>query len=339
MTTCSTNCLFYANDGVITIDTNEYNCFPPGPLPLTTELALSQDDNYGIIVGFAFIGTTIYSTEFRVELIGGANVSSNSQIIITNTAPGLSVIPDPKNFSNPSSPVAIIATLNNGLRSDTGVLFPSNTYIPGDNYNITLIDCNEQITSVKNIITRKSNVFIDSDLISTTSQNYQFTSLITGLTIPRIRVSAQTTINGSDIGDAVFTIYDEFTYYDRHTIPDNTCQNRTSDNIKTTIFRECCPYMVNVVKGEGNTLWEKIQYLFNQGSTNNPNVYVFYQNMMLYGMAKYILSRLLYGKFNINYLLGKYNERFLNKLRESRFCRFIEYFEQNDYNKYFLYKN
>ncbi len=59
-------------------------------------------------------------------------------------------------------------------------------------------------------------------------------------------------------------------------------------------------------------------------------------------MIKYILSRLLYGKFNINYLLGKYNDKFLTKLSTSRFCYFMSFFESepyNHYNNYFLYDN
>ncbi len=44
-------------------------------------------------------------------------------------------------------------------------------------------------------------------------------------------------------------------------------------NVKSTIFRECCPYMVSVVKGEGETLWLKINYLFQNEQTNTPNPY------------------------------------------------------------------
>lgn len=54
-------------------------------------------------------------------------------------------------------------------------------------------------------------------------------------------------------------------------------------------------------------------------------------------MAKYILSRLLYCKFNIKYLLGKYNNTFLLDLNMSRFCAFTTFFEENNYNKYFLF--
>lgn len=44
-------------------------------------------------------------------------------------------------------------------------------------------------------------------------------------------------------------------------------------------------------------------------------------------MAKYILSRILYGDFNVKYLLRKYNEKFLFNLKKSIFCAFKEYLE------------
>ena len=62
-------------------------------------------------------------------------------------------------------------------------------------------------------------------------------------------------------------------------------------------------------------------------------------------MTRYILSRILYGKFCIDYLLEKYYKQFIKDLGRSRFCRFIEFFEDctdpnNNfvvYEKYFLY--
>ncbi len=209
------------------------------------------------------------------------------------------------------------------------------SYINGDSYYITpFVDCNGLGAQVN--YTRSGH---GSDF-----ENYSTTSLQERITysnletIPRATLQVQTTLNGFDIGDASFTIYDEFTYYNSKEIPDNTCKNRTLpiEDIKTTILRQCCPYMVSVVRGEGLTLWDKLNYLFDNEDTGSSNVYEFYRNMAVYGMTKYYLSYLLYGKFNINYLLGKYNEKFLKKLGESRFCKFVEYFDENDYNKFFL---
>ena len=63
--------------------------------------------------------------------------------------------------------------------------------------------------------------------------------------------------------------------------------------------------------------------------------------LIFYAMSKYIFSRILYGKFNINYLLGKYNKRFLRDLGKSRFCGAMELYldcksSSYGYNKYFL---
>jgi hypothetical protein len=216
-----------------------------------------------------------------------------------------------------------------------------NSYISYDVYNIDIdLDLNDAASVLKrNPKTSISNS--ETSLLISNNEILRFWQVIPQIqtvTIPRIQIEAQTKITGSDIGDAVFTIYDEFTYYNRQKIPDNTCQPRQTSNVKQTIFRECCPYMISVVRGEGNTLWKKLQYLFDNENTGLPNVYIFYQNIALYGMTKYILSRLLYGKFNINYLLGKYNEKFLNNLSTSRFCAFTKYFDQNDYNKYFMFE-
>ena len=60
-------------------------------------------------------------------------------------------------------------------------------------------------------------------------------------------------------------------------------------------------------------------------------------------MAKYIPARVLYGNFNMDYLLGKYNDKFLKDLGESRFCAFLEFFLDTTtspvvgYDKYFKY--
>ena len=57
-------------------------------------------------------------------------------------------------------------------------------------------------------------------------------------------------------------------------------------------------------------------------------------------MVKYILARVLYGYFNINFLLWKYNKRFLKDLSRSRFCNSVQFFQQPqfaDYQNYFKY--
>jgi len=48
--------------------------------------------------------------------------------------------------------------------------------------------------------------------------------------------------------------------------------------------------------------------------------------LMLYSYTKFILARLLYGKFNINYLRRSFNKQFFTDLTRSRFNKFIEFF-------------
>ncbi len=333
---CSTNCLEYQrsspNDNIVYVDIvpNAYNLCCANPAILSSRIFTSQID------------PSIFTLTIGVDNPNPIRITvdtSGPEIKVFNNNPGVRVLPF---FDVRSIEVNVILSLGNPL--------PEELYVPDDRYIFYLIDgtCSRKSLYASAVFVRNYNINVSSDLNSNPSSNlisnlstFQLvpSSETTLQSIPKIHIEAQTTIMGSDVSDAIFRIYDEFTYYDKDTIPDNTCHERISNNIKTTIFRQCCPYMVSVVKGEGATLLEKIIYLFNQGDTNNPNSYVFYQNMILYGMAKYILSRLLYGKFNINYLLGKYNERFLKKLSGSRFCAFNAFFEQNDYNEYFLFDN
>ena len=342
--TCTADCVQYVtqqpDQGLLAIiSSTSYDCDLTDPEPLAIGILLNnQSSDFEFVVSLSSM-LTGDSFFFNIKLIGGLNANSNSQVIITNKPPGVLISLDPGNFQFSDTPLQVNIKLVTGLSSNDGTSFPLRTYVLNDNYSISILNCNADTYTVGNFFTRPSTISVSSNLISST--------LCIGChpnnnTIPRIQVEAQTLLNGSDIGDAVFTIYDEFTYYDKHKIPDNTCKDRQSIHIKTTIFRQCCSdvRMVSVVKGKGVTLWEKIQYLFKTEITNVPNVYIFYQNMIQYGMAKYILFRLLYGKFHINYLLGKYNARFLRKLSTSRFCAFSEFFTLYvHYENYFLYTN
>ena len=99
--------------------------------------------------------------------------------------------------------------------------------------------------------------------------------------------------------------------------------------------------MVSVVRGQGDTLRDKLLYIYEREQSRiGVDFNEFYQRIMLYGMAKYILSKLLFGEFNINYLLNNYDERFTKKLNCSRFCAFTELFEDCEspvygYGRYF----
>lgn len=162
------------------------------------------------------------------------------------------------------------------------------------------------------------------------------------LKIPAINIYGQTSVNGQDVGDMIFTIYDKFKYCDEKPLdPELKCavEYEKSSKVKTTKFHKCCPRLVCVLRGKGETAYCKVEsiWLSTQPTSYLPN---FYKNIIKYAMLKYILARLLYGDFNINYLLGKYNEKFLNDLAHSRFCAFVTDFEDchspiYGFNKYF----
>lgn len=157
---------------------------------------------------------------------------------------------------------------------------------------------------------------------------------------PRLDILGQTLIDNTDIGNVIFTIQDKYFYYKDH-LPEgkNKCG---PENIKTTIFDQSCPKIVSVVKGKSNTLYKKLSDIFFELGEAKIGVplTVFYPNIFLYAMSKYILCRILYGEFNVKFLLQKYNDKFLEDLRHSRFCEAIQIFEDPqskvyDYNKYF----
>ena len=162
--------------------------------------------------------------------------------------------------------------------------------------------------------------------------------------IPSIDIKLQSLIDGSDIGNTFFTIIDDYTYCDKKTTPiikNNNCKILTSDCPKKTIFDKPCPSIVSILQGRGKTAWDKIKYLFDNNKANVNDIYDFTLNIFKYAMLKYILSRLMYGTFNINYILNKYNDIFLRNLKNTRFCNFVkEFIDPNsniyNYDKYFL---
>jgi len=148
--------------------------------------------------------------------------------------------------------------------------------------------------------------------------------------VPILDILGQTLIDGSDIGDIIFTIKDEFQYYCTNDILPkfNKCgtYNVSLSDLKTTIFHKCCPKIVSVVIGNGETWYDKTEYLFKKLGKEKigANFGDFRLRMFLYAMLKFILTRILYNKFDINFLLRKYNERFLKDLGKSRFCEALK---------------
>jgi len=162
--------------------------------------------------------------------------------------------------------------------------------------------------------------------------------------VPSIFIDFQSLIDGSDIGNTILRVTDDYQYYDHKTtpiIPNYTCKVITSNNPKITEFEESCPLIVSILRGIGNTAWEKTQYLIENVTTDQSDIYNFFINLVRYSMLKYLLSRLMYGKFNINYVLNKYDKKFLKDLSHTRFCNFVnEFTDPNSkifgYGQYFL---
>jgi hypothetical protein len=162
--------------------------------------------------------------------------------------------------------------------------------------------------------------------------------------VPAILINAQTNIIGSDLGDANFQICDEIKYYDYDPDTIKGCKiiYINIDNIKQTSFQEGNISIYKVLKGQGKTACEKISNLYIENQEElGIDFTSFYENIFTYALIRYILSKLLYGNFTMNYLLQKYYEQFIEDLRKSRFCAFVENFLDCNlpiygYDKYFI---
>lgn len=172
------------------------------------------------------------------------------------------------------------------------------------------------------------------------------------ISVPILNINGQTNVDGSDMGDVIFTIIDTFQYYCHDEIP--PCQNKcgvyhaSESELKKTVFRQCCPKIVSVLIGEDLrddmklTAYEKLENIFRVLGEDGvgTDFQTFYPRVFFYAMVKYILGRILYGEFNINILLRKNNEKFLKDLGKSRFCEALHIFLDCDsnvfgYDRYF----
>ena len=333
-------------------------CTVPTPVALPVNIARFTSPTTQSVVYNITIGTPGNSFTYTLTITGLGSLSP----MATRTASpdGVSItFPRGPNGSTDEICGGSILTIPNG--SVTQVLLakgaPLNpaSYVEGDTYIIyTNVCCFESTNGAYATFDRPLEGSVSTNLTNITpgattcigcqciepdaAGNFQ---------VPQIQITAQTNVEGSDVGDAVFIICDEFDYNKHRKIPHNTCNTRyiRPNQVKQTKFNKCCPYMVSVLRGRGKTLYDRVLSIYNKLGEARIGVSfaVFYQNIVLYGMAKYILSKLLYGDFNIDYLLGKYNEQFLCDLKNSRFCAFTEFFESRTspvrgYNKYFKYE-
>lgn len=238
--------------------------------------------------------------------------------------------------------VVMVMVVNNGS------VWAPGAYNNGDTYEINVnIPVNGGDLGAYYKFTRKNTIQLDmpptvpfSNLIPPVINPYTV--------VPIIDILGQTTVNGDYLSDFTFIIQDKVKYYDKcplklykhrgyieHIV--KTCELKT-----TTFFKTCIP-LQDVINGKGKTLSDKVKYVYYKyqpetGLSEND----FYGQIILYGMLKYIWSRILYGNFDINYLLRKNNKQFFKDLSHSRFWGFIEFFlnPANNivgYDKYFKY--
>jgi hypothetical protein len=334
-----------------TANFNSFNCegFQVNPPPLEVSISVSlnpvNEKAQGLVTFKSPSGNISYtvSAEKTGDNYSG-RIETSSTVFSVTTPSGGTGQGAPITCGRLTLPQPNILINNVTLPANIPEL--SNYYVPNDQYNINLLTCNNSNPAATITFIRNLQMSINTDLVndftgglcigcsciypnSTCGASACNGNVCQNVVVPRIQTICQTKIDGSDIAEAIFVVCDEYSYSKGCQIPDNTCRVRyvSPDQIVQTRFDECCPYMVSVVRGRGKTLKEKLQYIYNlENSRIGVTFETFYKNMMLYGMAKYILSKLLFCKFNINYLLGKYNERFLESLGDSRFCAFKQLF-------------
>ena len=268
-------------------------------------------------------------------------VSSDKVGKITNSSPGISVtFPKTNTGTYKVSGLDIPnATINSVVLSTKNMVEPL-PYNDRDEYLITMISkinlsggtaCS-QISFI-----RQNNTVINTKIcdLKETKKGY--------VRIPALCISGQSMLDGTDVSDMSFTIFDNCEYYDKKCIIDKDqrkCQllKIKSCDLKETKFIKCCPWMVSVTIGKGDTLRDKLEYLIRKNKQpDNMDIDEFLYNMMYYGMTRYILSKILYGKFDIKCLLKKNYNKFIKDLGRSKFCRFVDFFEEFEgYENYFL---
>ena len=318
---------------------------PPYPLQLT----------YGEI--FPTMTTRTYFINFIDNQPSGPPNVQNVQVTMNFTGTGMTYESSTIR-TLPSLEVVVLPSLNNTTltynssfdiqmtwhRNRTTDLNP-NDFDEGDTYIITVnTSCPFNGTRVRLI--RHVALILDTgngiatDIILSDNNVINPCCQITcdKVRIPIIDIEGQTTFNGQYLSDMTFTIKDIYGYcaYDPILIKNKgQCKKIYSEqkDLKSTTFLLFNPPMQDVVKGKGKTLREKLLYYYNNhealiGTSFNS----FYNQMILYGMLKYILSKLLYGHFNIHYLCRHFNKQFFKDLNHSRFCGFIEFFNNPDNN-------
>jgi len=268
----------------------------------------------------------IVNTDLYDEIIIGIKGNNN------NNGVTLDIIPDPGVGNGSTGNYNIIIKLE-----DVTNMYKC-LYKKGDTYKYLLHNRNRR--EMQAFFTRNKRAD-ENDGCPSSQFLLKKNNIFDTIKVPSIFIDFQTLIDGSDIGNTILEVTDQFEYYNHKTtpiIPNYKCQVIQINDPKITRFGKPCPKIVSVLKGIGETADEKISYLH---KNNIIDFYNFYINLVKYSMTKYLLSRIMYGQFNIKYVLNKYNNKFLKDLRNTRFCNFVNEFTNPNsdifgYEQYFL---
>lgn len=204
--------------------------------------------------------------------------------------------------------------------------------LQGNYIQITDIDISQNFTTLIDISSneRFQVIIPATNLVLTPSITIPPTNN-TEVRVPIINIYGQTTVNNDYLSDMTFVIQDKHKYKCHKNIID--CQMcgcvqhfLLYDQLKTTTFRKNNIHLEDVVKGKGKTLQDKVMHLFKTNLYGN-DFQAFYKRFIQYAMLKYILIRLIYGEFDLNKMCRNFNKQFFKDLEHSRFCAFIEFFE------------
>lgn len=292
------------------ITNNNYNSFPihayVSPPRLTFDI-LRQKIEFGHFydISVTSILEPNINIRFFLTQIFKDNVVTTTHI---NNNPGITIIYEKGNTTNPEFSVMIG---NGSVFILTGVVDITKYTINAINEDMYTFLYNGNIKDIPNQLK-----FYRNEVLNLSTPNkVNLTPKINTL----ILINSQTLIDGSDIGNTVFKII----------------------NNNTKIYEKNCILIVSVLKGKGKTAAEKVENIF---LTNDlpVNFYQFGYNIIKYSMLRYILSKLLYGNFDVNYLLGAYYDDFLKDLKYSQYSNYLNYFdgpnaEFYEYYKYFLF--
>lgn len=154
----------------------------------------------------------------------------------------------------------ITLTENNNSLYPTGDI-GGQPYVAGDKYEIKF-GFTDGLPVFYVIFSRyKTNppVFINS------TGNFSSSSSLNLISVPAITIKGQTLVDDSDVGNMIFEIIDKYQYYKSKAKKNQSaCQLDyiTQNEIKLTIFDQCCPKIVSVVKGKAETLRSKLYNLY-----------------------------------------------------------------------------